>query len=452
MSPATTAVQSHSESAIFDWIDRSVTWARQYDLYFFSAALALLSFSAPGRDGPNSAGGLDVIALAKFGIRVAACGYFGFLLMWAIRIRDKPLRTSPLFVPWFVFAFWSLLSVTWSALPTVSFGQWLGLVALLAFSHTLATRQAVRSMDWLKIVRWLHWILFAYCAAVMTVHVLSPGTSGLDRALWIAGSNGLVHPTAAGATSSLGVVIGVFLIARKLTRHPWLMVAMVLVELSLLYCSKSRSALLMTVVCFLVYAAFLTSTRVRGVSLLTIGGMLLTLVAIDSGFEWVGLGMDEVANYLSRGQTADDLKNASGRSEMWAAIWEQIQSSPVWGHGYFVTSSNGLLDVWQGPSNQDAHNVMLQVWVTTGLIGVMPFVWAMWRAFRCVARERNTDFFWFIVLLALWYAGWGQGCVTFLGPIRPESVVFFTGLGLLAGRRSETDHRVSGDTFKTATS
>ena len=175
--------------------------------------------------------------------------------------------------------------------------------------------------------------------------------------------------------------------------------------------------------------------------------VLLTLVVIDPGFERVGLGIDEVANYLSRGQTANELKNASGRSEMWAAIWEQIQSSPILGHGYFVTSSNGLLDVWQGPSNQDAHNVMLQVWVTTGLIGVIPFGWAMWRMLRCVAGQKNTDFFWFVVLLAIWYVGWGQGCVTFLGPIRPESIVFFTGLGLLAGCQEQTATGQRTDAF-----
>lgn len=419
-------------------LDRWMARAEKYDLYFFTAMLALLSFSLPGREGPNSAGGIDVVALAKLGIRVVACGYFALLFLRLI--QRGSFRVSSMYVPWILFAGWSLLSVAWSALPVVSIGQWLGLVALLAMSQTIAWRYSdAREMSWIDMIVWIHGITFVYCAAVMAAHLVSPHLSGLDRQLWISGSNGLVHPTAAGATSSLGVLLGVYLYARRLpkpqlTKYRVILVAMILVELSLLYSSKSRAALLMTVICLLVYGVFLTSWRARGVTVLTIGLALLATITIDPGFELIGGGIDGVGNYIKRGQTADDLKNASGRSEMWAAIGAQIETSPALGHGYFVTSSNGKLDVWQGPSNQDAHNIFLQVLVTTGFIGMIPFLWALCRMARGIFAERDGDFYWLVLLVGIWYAGWGQGCVTFLGPVRPESVVFFVVLGLLAGR------------------
>ena len=442
-------------------IDRWMTIASRYDLHFFAAALALLSFSLPGREGPNSAGGVDVIALAKLGIRVLACGYFA-IAFWSL-MQKRIMRISPLLVPWILFAAWSLVTVGWSALPVVSIGQWMGLVALLAFSQMLAWRYAdslrVASIDkvgdslsfsWIDIVVWIHAILFIYCFGVLCVHFVSPDLAGLNRMLWISGSNGVVHPTAAGATSSLGVLLGVFLYGRRLTPRRRILVAMILIELTLLYCSKSRSALLMTAVCFFVYGSFFTSKRVRGLTVLTLGASLLAVVTFDPGFEIIQSGVDWVGNYIKRGQTADQLKNASGRSEMWAAIWQQIQSSPILGHGYFVTSSNGQLDVWQGPSNQDAHNIVLQVWVTTGLIGMLPFAWAIWRMTRNIVAETDADFFWFNAILCLWYAGWSQGCVTFLGPIRPESVVFFTALGLLAGRVDWRRHLKASDNLTKA--
>jgi O-antigen ligase len=440
--------------------------ARRFDIAFFAAALALLSFSLPGREGPESAGGVDFLALSKLGIRVVAIVYFAMAcwITWSTSsIRSSELihryRISWLLLPWFFFAGWSLLSVSWSALPVVSVGQWLGLVALLMFTQTVAWRyresvawfqkqsQTLANyrpdsnrFRWVDLIVWVHFILFIYCLGVLIVHLAAPQISGLDRALWISGNNGLVHPTAAGASSSLGVLIGVFLLARKLTRTRTLMITMVLVELAVLYFSKSRSALLMTVVCLSVYAVVLTSDRIRGTALLAIGAALLVWISLDPGFEIAGDGLDLVTAYVSRGQTADELKNVSGRSEMWAAIWEQYQTSPILGHGYFVTSSNGKLDVWQGPANQDAHNILLQVLVTTGVIGMIPFAWAMVRMVRAGINETDADWFWLMTLTGIWFVGWSQGCVTFLGPIRPESVVFFAVLGVAAGR---VDVRIS---------
>ncbi len=437
--------------------------ARRFDIAFFAAALALLSFSLPGRDGPESAGGVDILALLKLGIRFVAIIYFAlaFWRTWSTTSgpSDMPTpryRISWLLLPWFFFALWSLLSVSWSALPVVSVGQWMGLVALLMFTQAVAWRYRASStwfrqhsqnltkfrpdsirFRWVDLIVWVHFILFVYCLGVLIVHLVAPQISGLDRALWISGSNGLVHPTAAGATSSLGVLIGVFLIARKLTRATGLMIAMVIVELAVLYFSKSRSALLMTLVCLSVYAVVLTTNRVRGTSLLAIGAALLVWITLDPGFEIAGDGLDRITAYVSRGQTADELKNVSGRSEMWAAIWEQYQASPIIGHGYFVTSSNGKLDVWQGPANQDAHNIFLQVLVTTGVIGMIPFAWALMRLIRAGINENDADWFWLLTLIGIWFVGWSQGCVTFLGPIRPESIVFFAVLGLAAGRVDE---------------
>jgi len=262
----------------------------------------------------------------------------------------------------------------------------------------------------------------------------------------------MVHPTAAGATSSLGLVLSTVLLFRKLThRRAWLFVVIV-INTGLLYYSQSRSALLMTGVALTFCCIFLLPTDRRGFVLLCGGGCLLVFVMIDPGFELLDAGLRDVSSYVRRGQTSDQLRGVSGRAEMWEAIWKQFENSPLIGHGYFVTSSNGKLDVWEGPSNHDAHNIVLQVLVTTGAIGGVIFGWAMFRALRLVflsamrdmrhrrADRSQVDFLATILVLGVWYAGWSQGCVTFLGPIRPESVLFFAMLGLLAAYASETDH------------
>ena len=39
----------------------------------------------------------------------------------------------------------------------------------------------------------------------------------------------------------------------------------------------------------------------------------------------------------------------------------------------------------------------------------------------------------FLTVIGLWYMGWGQLCESFMGPVQPEAVVFFTVLGLAIG-------------------
>ena len=36
----------------------------------------------------------------------------------------------------------------------------------------------------------------------------------------------------------------------------------------------------------------------------------------------------------------------------------------------------------------------------------------------------------FLLLLGVWYLGWGQLCESFMGPVQPESVVFYCLFGL----------------------
>ncbi len=103
-----------------------------------------------------------------------------------------------------------------------------------------------------------------------------------------------------------------------------------------------------------------------------------------------------------------------------------------------MTSSNGKLDVWTGPMNHDAHNVVLQVMVSMGLVGLGLFGWVGLTWCHALAvffrlRDGNAATFFLLVIMTVWFAVWGQGCVTFLGPIRPESVVFFALVGILGG-------------------
>ncbi|CAN0484908.1 unnamed protein product, partial [Hapterophycus canaliculatus] len=100
--------------------------------------LALVSFSLPGREGPGSAGGLDLIALAKLAIRLAVLVWFGAIFVLIRRYIVHGEWTTRILLPWWCFLAWSLITIGWSALKVVSIGQWLGLAALIAMTQVIA--------------------------------------------------------------------------------------------------------------------------------------------------------------------------------------------------------------------------------------------------------------------------------------------------------------------------
>lgn len=444
----------------------------RWDVVVAALLMSLVSFSLPGREGPDAGAGIDSIAAAKFAIRLLVLTWFG--VIWLLDCRQSLLGlsretglpvsdlvgalvfrgqwTNRVLFPWWIFVAWSLLSVSWSPLFSVSVGQWLGLAALIVFAQVIANRHASGKkklvFQWPMLAIQIGTVLSAYSLLVIVTHLIAPDASGLNRGIVLDGSNGFFHPTAVGATSSLGLTIaGVLLLQRVVTNIP-LVFCMLSLNALLLLLSESRAALAMAVVTGAMCFACLMSWRLRATLVLVGGFGLILQIVIDPGFEIARLGIDNASAYVQRGQTPDELQQVSGRAELWQAVWQQFLDSPIRGHGYFVTSSTGKLDVWEGPSNQDAHNIVLQVLVTTGIVGGLIFMWAILvssihlmrstvnlLAMRSPLANRlpsQPQFITFVVIVSVWFLGWTQGCVSFLGPIRPEAVAFFALLGLLA--------------------
>ncbi|MEM6776077.1 MAG: O-antigen ligase family protein [Planctomycetota bacterium] len=361
--------------------------------------------------------------------------------------------------PWFWFIGWSFVTIAWSPLTTVSFAQWLGLLALLlmaqAIRDRLRTPVCAHPGAWTaprlsphSVVSCLYFITTTYSLAVLVVHFLAPELSGLDRSISIDGSNGLVHPTAAGATGSLGLV----LVLNRFFHHrqgasAGTAVAL-LIHLGILVLSNSRSALATIAAVSMIFFIWATTKPTKATAMVLLGVFCFAILVLDPGLELINIVFGDVSSYIQRGQSIDQLKAVSGRSEIWAAVWEQYLDAPIVGHGYFVTSADGQLDVWDGPANHDAHNVALQVLVSTGLIGMLLFSWSVLAAWIHTVKLMwsHKDFTegmekvpFFLLVVSAWFAIWSQGCVTFLGPIRPESVVFFCLLGVTLGLQRSTD-------------
>ena len=81
---------------------------------------------------------------------------------------------------------------------------------------------------------------------------------------------------------------------------------------------------------------------------------------------------NNIVDYLERGQDKTGLSTFTGRMDIWRNAANQSLESPIIGHGYGVSR----LTMKSLPDFQPlhCHNEVLEVFFTTGILGLIPFV------------------------------------------------------------------------------
>lgn len=396
--------------------------------------LSLVVVSLPGRVGPESAGDLDAIAVAKLASRLLVATALGLLfLFWPDPERRRRIVLA--MAPLIAFVIWATLSTLWSPLRSVSLGQ--------AFSlFTLTLLAGAIGLTWDRnerisgLLANLSWALLLLNIGLLLAHLYDPLLSGLHRETeQIVGGRGLIHPTSAGASASLGLVVLLVCVLQWGWR--WARVLFLpglLVHGTVLLLAASRASIACTVIVsvlaiFVLSRGYTVALLVLLVSLLGAG-----YLALDPDLAVVAATSDSTATFLARGQSVQSIQAVSGRAELWEAVWNEFARSPLVGHGYFVTSRAGSLDLWNGPANYTAHNVFLQVLVSTGLVGAMLLCWGLVRPTRlALAHALPRPVARLLGLMAVWYFVWGLFSAAFMGPIQPDTVFFFCCVGIIVG-------------------
>jgi O-antigen ligase len=259
---------------------------------------------------------------------------------------------------------------------------------------------------------------------------------------------GLVHPTSAGATASLGLtLLALTSVVWRQRRAGWLLAVGAPIHLALLLFAASRTAIGVTFLLLVLIACTMLPRIWQAAMAVVLSSLLALYLFADPAFVFGDSMRNTAFEYLTRNEPTEQLQSLTGRTDLWAAVWQEFLASPIQGCGYFVTSQTGMLDVWSGPANRTAHNVFLQVLASTGLVGFVLFLWGIVRPIRIAARtltdsEDGRRLGRLLLLIGVWYACWGQLCASFMGPIQPESVAFFCCLGLVVSNAdAPTDER-----------
>lgn len=406
--------------------------------------IAAFIFSLPFREGPKSIQGMDFIAVGKLVSRIGSLAILAAANLMLIRQKSLT-EILPLYIGFLLFALWSAASVTWSALPELSAGQVLSFGVMLLLSFAIA--QSVNTLADVKLVLFsLNGLLLLRSMAMVGMYFVV-GPTVISRE-----SDSYFHSTEAAETAapSLVLLIGSVACIRDV-RLKLLLIPGLLVYGALFVIAQNRLSLVTTP---MIIGLILMSTGNRRllVKLLFAGCLIVpAYILMDPGLEMISKSVGSTEQYAMRDDDGDAFSTLSGRTEMWAAIGEEITKSPIRGHGFFVSSANGELDVWGEVLNYTAHNQLLQVLVTTGIIGLGLFLLALWIPFTLLlkslaSRGERKRLAMVISFVMAWMVCWSTLNSSFSGALGSISITFYILLGLTVGglrdnRLNQTDQR-----------
>jgi O-antigen ligase len=104
------------------------------------------------------------------------------------------------------------------------------------------------------------------------------------------------------------------------------------------------------------------------------------------------LNLAELVAKISRSGKLSDVMTLTGRTNIWSFIWGEIEKSPIFGYGYSSTRQiiPTLYRTFWGWTAAHAHNMWLQTWFVSGIVGVGLLLTVLIAQLRYWRHTRDT--------------------------------------------------------------
>lgn len=341
----------------FDQLERCFTILA---LVLYSGGPITVLLTGGRSQGDGAAQGSQDFPLMRL-IFIATYGIF--LLLLALRGRQT-LRVLgrdrlTLILPAFAFA-----SQFWSATPDETFSKGVALIGTTLFGIYLATRYNLKQQ--IEVVAWAYGIVISlsifYALALPQFGIMGGVHSGDWRGIY-------THKNTLGKQMVLSGATFLVLLLNPQRRSLWPGLGL-LASVMLIALCTSKGAMIN----FVVVVSTLMVCRVLRWPLRWMMPLLWGALFVGVGsLLWGVNNLEAIATFLNKDLTL------TGRTNIWALVWEMIQQKPWLGYGYFGFW-NGLDSdaayvwrafLWETPN---AHNGFLDLWIQLGFVGVALFL------------------------------------------------------------------------------
>jgi O-antigen ligase len=395
-------------------------------LLFVCWVLSLACLNPPGRGLNLDVNVLDPTALAKVVVRSGSLLTLTLLVL-RLQARTKGAQVLSRLFPLALAALWAMASTIWSPLKAVSFGH--GSELLMMVMLAVAAGYICKEEASLKIV-FFHLFCIILLLAISLLCVNTKALLGGGR------MTQYMQPNTAANIASVGLLI--LVTCRLLWNWQWTRVLLWpgLLILGLVeFVAHSRSAiisisLVLILICLRLRTSILFIFACGAVGLWAAGAPYIASMSKLPA---------STAHYMMRGQTTQEAMSLSGRTELWNIGIRSFWESPIYGHGYYVMTDTGFMQVWRKKMWQTAHNSYLHILTGVGLIGSVLFLAAfLWvlvplrRVLLLPIGARRVAFL--VFLFVTYYIVLGCFELSFVGAVDPATVTFFMILGISAGQ------------------
>lgn len=337
-----------------------------------STGLLVPLLRAPSSSGINESQGDPITQVIWLGVYLVM---FALLLMqwrWLLNValRDKLLL---------LLTGIAVLSVFWSVAPEVTVRRSVALLGTSLFGVYLARRF---SLD--ELLRLLAWAL-GIAAVLSLVFALALPSYGISQEPITQGDwKGVFdHKNTLGKNMALSTVV--FLLLAFSGRYRWIAWICLGLSLALLVLSNSSTALVVALSICLLLPFY---TILRWDIFVAAPLVLLAVLFVGGTAIWLLSNPETALGFLGKDATL------TGRTVLWSAVLDEIRDRPWTGYGYsafWLGWEGKSAAVWlaTGEEFYDAHNGILDLWLTLGLAGVAVFAVNFLRAFvRAAALTR----------------------------------------------------------------
>ncbi|MBW8330532.1 MAG: O-antigen ligase family protein [Prolixibacteraceae bacterium] len=211
-------------------------------------------------------------------------------------------------------------------------------------------------------------VLLAATTYYLYSSLLFSGVGRISMAKYMVGKDfAAISPLSLSYASSLVIAICLYYLAvTKLTKKVKLyyMIAIIL-SMVPFFLGASRGSVfaLLITFAFVVFYQGSIKTKVKSIVVFIILGIGVMFMANY-------IGSSVITRVLSISENIDSQSSSTIRLDMWRSAWSQFLYSPIWG------------DSIQSKIPPHPHNIILEVLMSVGLLGFIPFVFLLVAAFK----------------------------------------------------------------------